>query len=102
MTDARDQLMDKMQTLKQSQSQSASENEETLLMLNEKNQGLQEMVKTLEKDKQNTEKEIAEFENRVKVCYSFYENKEAFCPIKVSLYLDILLKLINKLPLLIG
>lgn len=75
LTDARDQLMDKMQTLKQNQSQSATENEETLLMLNEKNQGLQEMVKTLEKDKQNTEKEIADFENRVKVCYSFFKLK---------------------------
>ena len=67
LTGARDQLMESIQTLKQSQSDSSKGTEETLLMLNEKNQGLQESLNALTVDRENTRKELTEKDGKVKV-----------------------------------
>lgn len=71
LTGARDQLMDKMQTLKQSQSKTSRGNEETLLMLNEKNQGLQESINALTMDKENLLKDIAARDDKMKVVFIY-------------------------------
>lgn len=70
LTGARDQLMDKIQTLKQNQSEASRGNEETLLMLNEKNQGLQESINALTMDKENLLKEIAARDDKMKVVFT--------------------------------
>ena len=67
LTGARDQLMESIQTLKQSQSDSSKDTEETLLMLNEKNQGLQESLNALTVDRENTRKELKEKDGKVMV-----------------------------------
>ena len=67
LTGARDQLMESIQTLKQSQSDSSKGTEETLLMLNEKNQGLQESLNALTVDRENTRKELKEKDGKVMV-----------------------------------
>jgi len=59
--------MESIQTLKQSQSDSSKGTEETLLMLNEKNQGLQESLNALTVDRENTRKELKEKDGKVMV-----------------------------------
>lgn len=67
LTGARDQLMEKIQSLKQSQSDTAKGTEETLLMLNEKNQGLQESLNAVKLDNESTKKQLAEKEKKIQV-----------------------------------
>ena len=63
--------MDRIQTIKQDQANSSQSKEETLIMLNDKNQDLQEKIGVLETDNRKLSASLEELTQNLKVEYAF-------------------------------